>query len=105
MVVEAKTGYNLRQLNPLRMPTKAPKPIGEVTHYYDRIEVGVIKLAASVKLGEVLRFCGRKGEFVQAVTSLQYDRKPIGKAGRGKDVGLKLNQVAYKGDKVYRAVI
>ena len=81
----------------------AGKPIGTVTHFYDRLGVGIVKLAAGVKLGEVVRFKGRKGEFVQAVTSLQFDHKPIVKAARGKDVGIQVNQKVEEGDFVYKA--
>lgn len=85
------------------MPEKAKKPIGKVTHFYDKIGVGIIKLSAAVKLGEVLRFQGRKGEFIQAITSLQYERKPVEKAARGKEVGIKVMQEVREGDLVFRA--
>ncbi len=81
---------------------KAPKPIGKVTHYYDKISVGIIKLAAVVKLGEVLRFKGKHGEFVQTVTSLQFDHKPIAKGAKGKDVGMKVDKPVHEGDLVFR---
>lgn len=82
---------------------KAPKPIGKITHFYDKICVGVLKLKAAVKLGDVLLFKGRKGEFVQVLTSMQFDHKPIAKAAKGKEIGVKLNQKAEEGDLVYRA--
>lgn len=81
---------------------KVQKPVGKITHYYDKIEVGIIKLAGAVKLGEVLRFHGKHGEFVQALTSLQFDHKPIAKGTKGKDVGVKVNQPVYEGDLVFR---
>lgn len=81
---------------------KKEKPVGKVTHFYDKIGVGIIKLAAQVKLGEVLRFKGRKCDFVQAVTSLQFNHKPILKAGRGKEVGVQVNQKVEKGDLVFK---
>jgi hypothetical protein len=84
------------------MPAKAPKSIGKVTHFYDKINVGIVKFSAAVKLGEVLRFKGKKTEFVQAITSMQFDHKPIEKASRGKEVGIKLNEKVNEGDLVYR---
>ncbi|MBI2638592.1 hypothetical protein HYW83_03310 [Candidatus Peregrinibacteria bacterium] len=81
---------------------KAPKPIGKVTHYYDKINVGIVKLAGVIKLGEVLRFHGKHGEFVQAVTSLQFDHKSITKGAKGKDVGMKVDQPVCEGDLVFR---
>lgn len=84
------------------MPTKTPKPIGEVTHFYDKISVGIIKLKASLKLGEILHFKGRKADFVQPITSMQLNHKPIQKAGRGKVIGVHVNQKVEEGDLVYR---
>lgn len=87
------------------MPTKIDKPIGKVTHFYDKICVGIVKFSAAVKLGEALRFKGRKSEFVQTLTSMQFDHKPIEKASRGKEVGIKLNEKVSEGDLVFRATV
>lgn len=86
------------------MPAKKPKAIGKVTHFYDKISVGIVKLGAALKLGEIIRFKGRKNEFVQTVTSLQYEHKAIPKANRGKSIGIMVNQKVREGDLVYRAV-
>lgn len=83
--------------------TKAPKPIGKVTHFYDKICVAIIKLAAGVKVGDVLQFKGKKGDFTQAVASMQFDHKPIAKAAKGKEIGLKADQKVQEGDLVFRA--
>lgn len=102
-------GYTDGILNTPFMPTKktakkkVEKPIGEVTHFYDKISVGIVKLKAPVKSGEVVRFHGRKTDFVQAVASMQLAHKPIEKAPRGKEVGIKVGQIVHEGDLVYRA--
>lgn len=100
----AKAKRTAKKVLVKRAPKKSalPKPIGKVTHYYDRIGVGIVKLAALVKLGEVLRFHGKHGEFIQAITSLQFDHKSIAKGAKGKDVGIKVNQPVYEGDLVFR---
>ena len=82
---------------------KAPKPIGKITHYYDRIGVGIIKLSAGIKLGEFLRFKHKDDEFIQAVTSLQYSHKPVKSATKGKSVGVEVKQEVKEGDLVYKA--
>lgn len=88
------------------MPAKkTEKPIGKVTHFYDKISVGIVKFSAAVKLGDLLHFKGRKCDFVQAVNSMQFDHKPIEKAARGKEVGLHLDQKVTEGDLVYRAAV
>lgn len=86
------------------MPAKkTDKPIGKVTHFYDKINVGIVKFSAAVKLGELLRFKGKKTDFVQAVTSMQFDHKAVEKAARGKEVGIKVDKKVNEGDLVYRA--
>lgn len=85
------------------MPTKTPKPIGKITHFYDKIGVGIVKLAAGLKVGEVLHFKGKKGEFTQEITSMQFNHKPIEKAAKGKEIGIKMDQKVQEGDLVYRA--
>lgn len=92
----AKTSAKLKK-------TKTPKPIGKITHFYDKISVGIIKLNAVLKVGDSLRFDGKKGEFTQTVTSLQFNRKPIEKAAKGKEIGMKVDQKVNEGDLVYRA--
>lgn len=82
---------------------KTAKPIGKITHYYDKIGVGIIKLSAVLKVGDILRFSSKKGEFTQTVTSLQFNHKPIEKAAKGKEIGMKVDQKVNEGDLVYRA--
>ncbi|MBI4995286.1 hypothetical protein HZC21_06670 [Candidatus Peregrinibacteria bacterium] len=87
----------------VKSKTKAAKPIGKITHYYDKIGVGIIKLNAVLKIGDILRFVGKKGEFTQTVTSLQFQHKPIDKAAKGKEIGMKVDQKVNEGDLVYKA--
>lgn len=88
---------------PTTAKTRMPKPVGKVTHFYDRIGVGIVKFKNPVKVGDELRFTGKKGEFTQSITSLQYNHKSITKAPKGKEVGLKVNKEVREGDLVYRA--
>ncbi len=80
---------------------KGPKPIGMVTHFYGKIGVGIVKLKAPVKIGDTLRFVGKKGEFTQALDSMQFDHQPIAKAPKGKEVGIRLKKVVQEKDLVY----
>lgn len=78
------------------------QPIGMVTHYYDRINVGVLKLSGPLRIGDRLRLKGKKGEFEQAIKSMQVEHQPIEVAAKGADLGLKVDQevkvdaIAYK---------
>lgn len=80
---------------------KPQKPIGEVTHYYTHIKVGIVKFKLPVKTGVNARFKGATTDFVQALDSLQYDHKPIKIAPKGKLIGLKVKKRVRPGDSVF----
>lgn len=79
----------------------SPKPIGVVTHFYDRISVGIVKVKSPIKVGDTLHFMGKKGESKQAIHSMQLSHKPIEKAPKGKEVGIKLNKPVHEKDLIY----
>lgn len=82
---------------------KMGKPIGLVTHYYDHIKVGVIKLSAPLKEGDEIRIMGGEAtDFNQTVKSMQMDHKEIKKAPKGKSIGLKVKEKVREGYKVYK---
>lgn len=77
--------------------------IGWVTHYFDRIEVGVIELTEDLAVGEMIRIVGGEDtDFKQIVESMELDHEKIDRAKRGKEVGLQLKKKAREGYKVYR---
>jgi translation elongation factor EF-1alpha len=78
------------------------KPIGEVTHYYNKIGVAVVKLTAgSLKVGQTIHIQGHSTDFVQEVSSMEIQHKNIQEAKVGDEFGLKVDQPARGGDKVY----
>ena len=82
---------------------KAPKPIGVVTHFYDKISVGIVKAKAPFKVGDVLKFVGKHGEFEQPVASMQLMHEAVAKVAKGKEVGIKVKKPVYEKDLVYLA--
>lgn len=86
---------------------KKPEPatvkvrnVGLITHYFDKISVGVIKLDSPLRVGDKIRIKGNSGEFVQDVASMQINRKDIHEAKKGDDIGIKLIKKANVGDVV-----
>lgn len=77
------------------------KPIGKVTHYYDKIGVAIIELSGSLKQGETIKIVGKDGEFTQTVSSMQYEHQPIESAKKGQSVGIKVDQKVKENDLVY----
>lgn len=82
---------------------KKPKPIGEITHYFSNISVGVIKLSAPLNQGDEIRVMGGENtDFNQKVDSMQVDHKEVKKAKKGDSVGLKVSEKVREGYKVYK---
>ena len=77
--------------------------IGTITHYYDKIGVGIIKLGKALKKGQELEFKDKEGEtvFTQVADSLEIERKNVDKAKSGDEVGLKVDQPIKPGWGVY----
>lgn len=82
---------------------KEGKKIGVVTHFYDKIGVGIIKLDGEIKLGDKLKIKGNATDFEQEVGQMQFDHKDIDTAKKGQEVGIKLTDKVREGDSVYLA--
>ncbi len=81
---------------------KQGKKIGEVTHFYGNLKVGVIKLFDKLKVGDKIRIIGGEKEFDQVVESMEQDKEKIEKAKKGDAVGLKFEQKVREGYKIYK---
>ena len=79
------------------------KPIGEVVHYFGGVGVAVIKFKTKVKIGTSVHFKGATTDFEQKLTSMQLNHKEIKEAGKGKEVGVKVDDRVRVGDEVYEA--
>ncbi|MGC9968290.1 MAG: translation elongation factor-like protein [Minisyncoccia bacterium] len=80
---------------------KTPTPIGEVTHFYNKIGVAIVKFNKAVPVGTKLAFKGATTDFEETVDSMQYDHKPIDSAPKGEQVGIKVKESVREGDLVY----
>ena len=79
------------------------KLIGKVTHYFDKIEVGVIELTSPLAAGDTIRVVGGEDtDFTQEVESMEVEHEKIKKAKKGDSVGLKIKEKVREGYKVYK---
>jgi hypothetical protein len=76
--------------------------LGEVIHYYDKVQVAVLRLTRGVKLGDRMHFRGAHTDFEQQADSLQVDHAAVTQAGAGSEVAVKVDQRVRKGDEVFR---
>jgi len=79
----------------------ADKKIGEITHYYANIGVGIVKLSGTLKVGDTIRILGATTDFEQPVEEMQLNHENIEEAKSGKEVGLKVEDKVRDGDEVY----
>ena len=77
--------------------------IGEITHFFSRIQVVVLKMTAgSLSIGDQIHIKGRGTDFTQKAGSLQIESIDVKIARKGQLVGLKVNKIAKVGSRVYK---
>ncbi len=98
----------------VKKPTKALKVkvpiidpnlvlVGEITHYFDRIKVCVVKITGgTILIGDKLTVLGVKTKFVQKIWSMQIESKDVKVAKKGQIIGIKVEKPVVVGDKVYK---
>lgn len=64
--------------------------IGKITHYLAKIDVAIIKLSGTLKVGDKIYLQNDEGLFLQEVTEIQIERVPVLRAISGDHIGLKV---------------
>ncbi len=86
-----------------RAKSAASSLVGEVTHYFSKIKVCVIKVnKTSIKLGDQINIKGKQTDNLETIESLQIESVEVKSAKRGQLVGVKLKKPVRVGDKVFR---
>ena len=76
--------------------------IGEVTHFFSKIDVAIIKLKTALNVGDTIAIKGPTTDFEQIVDSMQIEHKSVQRAEPGQSVGLKVRQRVRETDAVYK---
>ena len=77
------------------------KLIGKVTHYYGKLGVVIIALAAPLSIGQKVLFKGAHDDFSQTVSDMQYNHQAISQGDAGQEVGIKVEQKVHESDQVF----
>ena len=80
----------------------AQHPVGTVTHYFGKPQVGIVALTGHVTTGDTLRFLAHGADFKQTITSMQVEHAAVETASAGTEVGIRVDQRVREGTKVYR---
>ena len=75
--------------------------IGKVSHYFQKMGVATIRLNSTVKVGEKIIILGKTTGIINSVIErMEIDHKPVEKAVKGQEIGIKLPFVR-ENDEVY----
>ena len=104
--VPLKAKTSPRQPAPAAAPKIPDKPrtqLGEITHYFDRIQVCVIKITqGEIRKGQTLWIEGKTKGFKQKVASMQIESQDVALARRDQLIGLKVDKPVRPGDRVFK---
>ena len=78
------------------------KQVGIVTHFYDHISVGVVKLSDKLAVGDKIHIQGAHDDFEQEVKSMQLEHKDIKEGGKGQEIAIKVENKVHQNDKVLK---
>ncbi len=80
------------------------KPLGKVTHFFDKISVERIALTEALTVGDKIKFVNDAHgvNFEQIVDSLQLDHKELTEAKAGTEVATKTTQPVKEGTLVFK---
>jgi len=76
--------------------------VGKVIHYYDKIEVAVVKLQKSLKIGDKVKFEKGDKSFEQIIESMQLEHEQVTSGKKGEEIAVKVDQVAKNDTAVYK---
>ncbi len=74
--------------------------IGTITHYFPKVNAAVIKLKASLAVGDTIKIKGHTTDLTQAVNSMQINHVSVNSAGKGDEIGLLVSSRVRQNDVV-----
>jgi len=107
-MVEKKTTAKKPAAKKAAAAKPAPKPaakklVGKILHFYPKISVAVVEVAAPLKTGDKISIEGHGKAFEQTVGSMQVEHEQIPAAKKGQSIGMKVAEEVKEGDLVYLA--
>jgi putative protease len=85
--------------------SKTLEKVGEVSHFFTKINVAIVELTAPLKVGDRIAVRGMTTNFEQAVDSMQIEHEAVKAAKKGDSIGLKVDKRVRQGDIVYKLIV
>jgi hypothetical protein len=76
------------------------RKIGVITHFFKQINVAVIDVSETLKIGDKIHVKGDSTDFFHNIESMEIDHKPVENITQG-SVGIKLPEMARPNDVVF----
>lgn len=77
------------------------QPIGQVTHFFDRISVAVVRLWSDLFVGDWVHFYGNRTDFVQQIESMQVNHQPVSEGHAEDEIAVQVIEPVRRGDLLY----
>ncbi len=81
---------------------KKEKAIGKVVHYFDKIQVVVLALVGTLKVGDKIKIKRGDEEFVETIASMQIDHQNVESAVPGEEIAIKVSRPTKNGALVFK---
>jgi len=92
-----------KQTEGAKIAAGVPTLIGVVTHYFGRVEVGVISLeSGELRVGDTIHVRGHTTDFYQRVNRIEIDHAPVEIAKPGQSAGVEITQRVREHDQVFK---
>jgi len=82
--------------------SKTLEKVGEVSHYFTKINVAVVDMTAPLRIGDRIAIKGMTTNFEQTVESMQIEHEDVEEVKEGDSIGLKVEERVREGDIVYK---
>jgi translation initiation factor IF-2 len=79
------------------------KEIGKVVHWFDKINVAVVKLSGTLSVGDAIKVKKGEGAYDDTVISMQLDHKEISSGKKGQEVAIKISGVGKDGASICKS--
>ncbi|NOR52788.1 MAG: hypothetical protein GQ536_01695 [Candidatus Aminicenantes bacterium] len=77
--------------------------VGRITHYFSKINVGVLELSkGELHVGDTIHIKGHTSDFYQKVGSMQFENNSVDSAKPGEPVGIKVESPVRENDIVFK---
>ena len=80
------------------------KLIGRISHYFGKVNVGIIELSDALKVGDMIHVKGHTADFTQRIASMQVEHVVVDEGKSGDSVGIKIDQKVHEHDSVYKVI-